>query len=239
MINYVNKISQRKAGLVAGVGLLLMTILAIFANFFVLESLVVEGDASTTAINIIGSIELFRFGIVSLLIVSILDIIVAWALYILLIPVNKSLSLLAAVFRLIYAGIFAASITYLFSTLELLSSSEYLSVFETNQLHAQAMININAFGNGWNIGIVFFGLHLLLLGYLIYKSGFIHKIIGILVMVASLGYIIDAFGSFLSPNYNLNIGMFTFVGELLFMFWLLFRSNKITIIDLDNDSLLS
>ena len=92
-------ISLRKAAIVAGFGLLIMSILAPFANFYVFPSLIVPGDGATTANNIMANELLFRSGICSFIIVIILDVVVAWALYVLLKPVNKSLSLLTAWFR--------------------------------------------------------------------------------------------------------------------------------------------
>lgn len=219
-------ISLRKAAIVAGIGLLIMAILAPFANFFVLQSLIVPGDAEATANNIIASERLFRISICSFLIVAILDVVVAWALYVLLKPVNKSLSLLSAWFRLVYAAIFGIALVNLFNVLQLLSGAKYLTVFEPDQLHAQVMLFINAFNNGWDIGLVIFGLHLFVLGYLVFKSGYFPRILGILVIVASLGYLIDSFGKFLLPNYNITIAMFTFIGEVLLIFWLLWRGIK-------------
>jgi hypothetical protein len=114
-------ISLRTAAVVAGLGLLMMAILAAFANFSVFQNLVVPGDAKTTADNIMASGGLFRIGICSFLVVAILDIVVAWALYVLLKPVNKSISLLAAWFRVVYAAIFAIALNNLFSALQLLT----------------------------------------------------------------------------------------------------------------------
>ncbi len=227
-MNITTKITQRQASLIAGIGLLVMTVFAIFGNFLAIENLIVPGDAATTANNILSSEGLFRLGICSLIIVAILDVVVAWALYIFLKPVNKNISLLAAIFRIVYAAIFAVTIANLFNVLELLSGDNYLTVFETEELYVQVMIHIASFRNGWDVGIIFFGIHLLILGYLVYKSGFIHKVLGILLVIASLGYLIDAFGVFLIPNYSLSIGMFTFIGELLLMFWLLVKGGKIT-----------
>jgi hypothetical protein len=107
-----------------------------------------------------------------------------------------------------------------------LNGADYLIVFEPNQLQALVMLSFNAFISGWDIGLVIFGLHLLVLGYLVFKSGYIPKVLGILLAVASLGYLIDSFGKILLPNYNLTIAMFTFVGELLLIFWLLWRGIK-------------
>ena len=219
-------ISIRKSVIVAGLGLLLMAILAPIANFGVFDTLIVPGDATTTANNIMASPGLFRTGIFVFLVVAILDVVVAWALYLLLKPVNKSLSLLAAWFRVVYAAILAISLSNLLIVLQLLNGDGYLQAFETNQLYAQVMLFLNAFTDGWNLGLVIFGLHLLVLGYLVFKSDYIPKILGILVIVAGLGYLIDNLGKLLSPNYNLTIAMFTFIGEVLLLFWLLWRGIK-------------
>ena len=103
-------VSPRTAAMVAGLGLLMMAILAPFANFYVLEKLVVANDAKATADNILASSELFRIGISYFLIVAVLDVIVAWTLHVLLEPVNQSLSLLAAWFRVVYAAMFAIAL---------------------------------------------------------------------------------------------------------------------------------
>lgn len=218
-------ITLRKASLVAGFGLLIMTIAAIFAEYFTRRSLIVVGDATATANNILAKETLFRTGIFAYLIV--MDIVVAWALYVFLKPVNKSLSLLAGWFRMVYATIFGISLFDLITVLNLLNGSDYLKVFGKNQLHAQAMLSLNAFSDGWTIGFVFFGLHLGLIGYLVLKSDYIPKYLGILLMIAGLGYLVDSLGKLLLPNYNVTIAMFTFIGELLLMFWLLIKGVKI------------
>lgn len=95
------------------------------------------GEAATTANNIIANEPLFRFGAASWLIVLLFDTVIAWALYVFLKPVNKSGSLLAALFRLVYVAIFASVLVNLFSALQLLSGVDYMTVFETGQLQAQ------------------------------------------------------------------------------------------------------
>jgi hypothetical protein len=227
MTNRITDISLRQAAIIAGVGLLAMAILAPFAEFFVRQSLIVPGDAATTANNIMANELLFRIAICVYLIVAILDIVVAWALYVFLKPANKSLSLLAAWFRVVYAGILAMVLINFVIALQLLSGADYLSAFETDQLHAQAMLFLNAFDYGWSIGLAIFGLHLLLLGYLVFKSSYVPKLLGILLIIAGLGYFIDSFGKLLSPNYDANIAMFTFIGEVLLIFWLLIKGARI------------
>jgi len=227
MTKRIADISLRKAAIVAGLGLLIMTIFALFADFFVFSSLIVPGDAATTANNIIANELLFRLGIVSLLIVAILDVVVAWALYVLLKPVHKSLSLLAAWFRVVYATIFGIALNNLFNVLLLLSGADYLTVFETAQLHAQVMLFLNAFSYGWAIGLIVFGFHLFILGYLVFKSDYIPRILGVLLIVAGLGYPVDYFGKLLFPNFDAAISLVVGWGELLFMFWLLLKGGKI------------
>ena len=227
MTNRTADISLRQAAIVAGVGLLLMAILAPFAEFFVRQGLIVAGDATATANNLMADEWLFRIAICIYLIVAILDVVVAWALYVFLKPANKSLSLLTAWFRVVYAAILAIILLNFIIALHLLSGADYLTVFETDQLHAQMMLFLNGFSYGWDIGLVIFGLHLLILGCLVFKAGYIPKVLGVLLMIAGLGYLIDSFGKLLSPNYDANIAMFTFIGEVLLIFWLLIRGTKI------------
>ena len=123
-------------------------------------------------------------------------------------------------------AIFVSALSQPLIVLQLLNGSEYLKAFETNQLHVQVLLSLNAFIDEWNMGLVIFGLHLLVLGYLAFKSGYIPKILGILVIIAGLGYLIDNLGKLLSPNYNVTIAMFTFIGEVLLIFWLLWKGIK-------------
>jgi hypothetical protein len=215
-------VSLRTAAIVAGLGLLLMSILAPIVQFNVFQSLVVPGDGKTTTDNILASIGIFRIGIVSFLIVAILDIIVAWALYILLKPANQSLSLLAAWFRVVYSAIFAVALVNLLSVLQLLPGAG-ISGFETA---SQVMLSLGAFQSGWDMGLVIFGLHLVVLGFLAFKSGYIPKWLGILLVIAGLGYMVDSIGKFLLPGYNVTISLYTFIGEPLFMIWLFWKGIK-------------
>ncbi len=234
MTNLLTDISQGKAAKVAGIGYLIIFVLGLFANFFIFGSLIVKGDAATTANNILANELLFRAGIVSWIIVLICDIVIAWALYIFLKPVNKSLSLLTAWFRLIYIAIFGITQLNLIFVLILFSGADYLSVFNTNQLQALALVFLNGHSYGFLIGLVFFGVHLFLISYLILKSGYIPKILGVLLILSALGYLIDSFANFLLPNYAdyqtiflLLVAVPGVVGELSFTLWLLFKGSKV------------
>ncbi len=203
-------VSERQAALITGIGLLVMTILAPFAQFFVLQDLIVPGDAQATAANLMASGGLFRSAILALLIVAILDVVVAWALHLLMGPVNASLSLLAALFRVVYAAIFAGALTHLMNA--------------GGGDPAQMMQSLEAFRHGWDIALVIFGLHLLLLGVLMFRSS--SRILGILVALSGVGYLVDSLGKILVPGYSFTISTFTFVGEAVLMVWLLWRGMR-------------
>src|SRR6185436_15742617 len=208
-------ISLRTAAIVAGVGLLLMAILSPIAYLNTFQSLVKFDDAALTAQNILNSMGEFRTCIILLFTVAILDIDVAWALYILLVPTNKNLSALAAWLRVIYAGIFIFAISKLYVALQVITPDG-----------TQAMSFLKAFQSIWDKGLILFGFYLLVLGYLAFKSGYIPKWLGVFLVLASVGYIVDGFGKILSPVYSLNIAQFTFVGEVLLIFWLLWKGFK-------------
>ena len=143
MTNRITDISPAKAARVAGIGYLIIFVLGIFANFFIFGGLLVRGDAAATANNIMANGLLFRGGMLSWLIVLICDIVIAWALYIFLKPVSKSLSLLTAWFRLVYVTIFGITQLNLLFVLLLLSGTDYLAVFDTNQLQASIIDHIS------------------------------------------------------------------------------------------------
>ncbi|MEJ2056012.1 MAG: DUF4386 domain-containing protein, partial [Calditrichaceae bacterium] len=120
---------------------------------------------------------------------------------------------------------------------QILNGEAYPKLLTENQLYAQALFLLTTFNNTWLIGLVFFGLHLLLLGYLIFKSGYISKLIGILLIIAGMVYLTDSFANFMMTNYSdyKNIFMAVVVipgviGELSLTFWLLFKGKKIPVI---------
>ena len=243
MTNQITDISQRKAAIVAGFAFLIMAIAAFFANFFVFSSLIVPGDAATTANNILASEGLFRSGIAGWLVLLITDVLVAWALYVFLKTVNKSLSLLTAWFRLVYTAIFGIAVLNFLIVLLLLGGAEYLTVFKTDQSHALVLLFINAFSIEWDFAAAFFGIHLALLGYLVYKSGYMPRIMGVLLIIAGIAYLIQSFGSFLLPDYenyeaisNMVVGMTNTIGELWLAFWLLLKGGKIPSVEHNNNT---
>jgi hypothetical protein len=201
--------TMRRASLTAGLGLALMTVLAAFGVFGATQSLVTPGDATRTAQDILNSPGLFRSGIACLIVVVILDVVVAAALMAVFTPVNRSLSIMAAWFRVAYSAVYLVAILQLVLALDLLSEPQ------------QALRAINGYSTIWLVGLVLFGVHLLLIGYLAYRSGFMPKVLGILLVVAGLGYITDGFVAVLVAGAMISVGQFTFVGEVALIFWLL------------------
>jgi len=206
MTNNIADISQRKAARVAGFGILIMMITAPI-SFLVLSILIVPGDAATTANNIKGNELLFCFAIVLSLIVLICDVVVALALYVVLKPVNKDLALLATFLYLMHNIMFTISLVFL-----CIEPIRYRSIF--------------LIGQGF-----FFATHLIVLGYLVFKSGYIPRILGVLLIIGgSLGFLLEGLTYFLFPYYvaiaypGLAVGS---IAIFYLMLWLLLKGAKI------------
>jgi hypothetical protein len=212
---------------VAGFLILIILVVGPFSLIYVPSTLIVPGDATATAENIRASESLFRLGIISQSVVFLTEIVLTVILYVLLRPVSRTLSLVAAFARLAMAVIQGINLLPYFTALLLLSGAGYLTVFEPDQLDALVLLFINAHQYGNYIWGVFFGLHLFVLGYLIFKSGYFPRILGVLVVFGSLGYLTDSFGNFLYPNYDeifgWVVGVTAVIGELPFFLWLLFK----------------
>ena len=206
MTNRITDISQRKAARVAGFGILIMMIVSPLA-FLVLSNLIVPGNAAATANNIKANEWLFRFAIALSLIVIICDVVVALALYVLIKPVNKDLALLATFLYLMHCIIYAISLVFLF-----IEPIRYRSIFLIGQ------------GFLWSS-------HLIVLGYLVFKSGYIPRILGVLLIIGgSLGFLLEGLTYFLFPNYvwvaypGIAVGT---IALLYLMLWLLLKADKI------------
>ncbi|MCL4302557.1 MAG: DUF4386 family protein [Anaerolineae bacterium] len=234
MTNRIINTSPQQTARVAGVLYLIIIVAGIFAEFFVRQSLIVPGDAAATANNIVASEGLFRAGIAGDLVMIMSDVALALVFYVLLKPVSNSLSLLAAFFRLAQAAILGINLLNLFFVLQLVSGAGYLAVFGADQLHALVLLFLKGHSLGYAIGLVLFGLSLFVLGYLVFKSGYLPRILGVLLIVAASGYLIDSFASFLLPTYDNYEAVFAlvvflpaFIGELSMCLWLLLKGVKI------------
>ena len=196
--------SIRRAGVTAGVGILLIAALAGFGKFVAVDGLVTSGDAARTATDILASEGLFRLGVAALSVVVALDVAVAWALYHVFSPVSTGISLLAAWFRLVYAGVLLVAVSHLIEVLRLL-------------------------GDDFGAGLLLFGLHLLIVGCLAYRSGYVPRVLGVLLAVAGLGYVVDSIGAILFQGSWTDVSSFTFIGEFLLALWLVVRGRRLTV----------
>jgi hypothetical protein len=212
--------SPRLKARIAGAFYLLTIPTAILAELFVRGQVVVSGNAAATATNILAHEPLFRLGFASDLIATACYIAVTALFYGLFKPVNRSLSLLAAFFSLVGCAIGAFSCLFHLAPLVVLGGAPYLSVFKLEQLQALALMFLKLRAQASNIGIVFFGFYCLLIGYLVFRSTFLPRILGVLMALAGLGWLTflsPPLANYLSP-YNLAPGL---LGEGSLTLWLL------------------
>lgn len=206
--------TSRTASLIAGISLAVMAVVAGVANFGVLGALVVPGDASATAGKIAASETLFRVGIALFVVIVVLDVIVAAALRSVFASVNSAVSSTAAWFRVAYAAVFLVAIAQLALALTALDQPE------------AALASVTAFTTIWDFALIIFGAHLLLVGYLALRSGFVPRVFGILLLIAGVGYLVDGFMSVLVAQPPFSLATFTFVGEVALIFWLLIAGGR-------------
>jgi hypothetical protein len=216
--------SLKKTARIAGLLILIMAPFALFSMMGA-TNLTVPGDAATTANNIVASEGLFRLAIVSDSVVFLLEIPIVVLLYVLLKRVNKTLSLVAASSRLAMTVIQGINLLNRFTALALLSGAGYLTAFEPDQLHALVLLFLNAYDYVVLIWGLFFALHLFFLGYLVYQSGYIPRILGVVLVLASVAYLVQSWGNALFPEYEAvfaTIGFLSII-ELAFPFWLVIK----------------
>lgn len=214
---------------IAGFVYLMNIITGIFAQG-VRSTLIVPGDAGATANNIVTSEWLFRIGFVSDLIMVTFYLFMGLAFYVLLKPVNRSIALLMLLLNLAGVPILGINMLNQFATLLLMSSADYLSVFSAAQLQALGMLFFDMHEYGYTIAAISYGAYLVPLGYLVFKSGYFPRMLGILLMIAGVGQLIPLFQTFLLPNYAVisypGLAVAT-IAEFSFCLWLLIKGVKI------------
>ncbi len=222
--------SIQKTARFAGLLYLLITVAAIVAHIYMPSQLIVPNDAATTVENIQNSQVFFRIGGVgSELIILLSEVILSIVLYVIFKPVSKSISLLATVSRLIMTTVHGMNLINYFFVITLLGGAGYLSAFSAEQIQSLTMLFLDAHSFGFTIGIAFLVIHVLLLGYLIIKSGYIPKLFGVLFLAAGVGYLFDSFALLLSPSYTTTPGIIAAVisiSEIAFPIWLLIKGVK-------------
>jgi len=196
----------------------------VFADVIGRSKLIVFGDAATTAQNIMASEWQFRIGFMGDLLAAVLFLLAAWALYVLLKPVNKNLALLFLLLNLGGVVVQSSSDLFLLASQMLLSGADYLQVFQANQLQALAMFFLYLYKNGFMIAQLFYGAWLFPLGYLVFKSGFLPRILGIILMIHSVFWLMTFLQFFLFPSFDAIIYIsypLGFIAEFGLSLWLL------------------
>ncbi len=236
MRDLIADFSQHKAATVLRFLYPLFFIVGIFSMMYASDSLIVPGDAATTANNIMANELLFRMGIAGTLVVQIIHILVALALYGLFKSVNKNHALLMVIFALVGVPIAMFNELNKVAALILLKGADSLTAFTADQLQAQMMffLDLNRLGN-LSISAIFWGLWLLPLGYLVYKSGYFPRFIGVLLVMGGFGFaLVDPLSHLLLSDYASYeailmplVALLVTPGELLLMGWLVFRGAKL------------
>jgi hypothetical protein len=217
--------TNRKIALITGISILVMAVIAGFAYSFALKKIYTLNDAFTTLSNLKDSILLFRVMIFSYVVILILDVLVAWGLYVFFKEENEPMSLLSSWFRLIYAAVLGVSLSGLSSVLPL--SNGVL------QDGSSVMISFQAFLDVWSWGLIIFGCHLFVLGLVVFRAVSVPKVFGILILIASVCYIVTNIFNQIVPNYSqykdavdMILGLPMAFGELGLAIWLLFKGGK-------------
>lgn len=221
--------SLSKAALIAGLSVLVMALTVPVVEFYIFPTLIDFKDAEKTTANISNNLTWFSTAIFIHLITIFCDVTVAWALYLFLKPVHKSLSLLTAWFRLVYTAFNVAALLNLVQVLSLLRTTESFKSMGPGQVSDLVMFYLRSFNLEWRFGLVFFGVYLALLGSLVLRAVYIPKIIGIFLLIAAVGYLVDDVKYFFWPDLDTGFLWFTFFGELVFMVWLLVKGTRISL----------
>lgn len=214
----IEGITLRQAAIITGLAYLLNPT-AYAENLY--HKLVIAGHVDQTIANIGAHSGLFSTVILFYLVNFVGDIVIAWALYVLLAPVNRALSLLASWFQLVYAAAGFSAALNLTTVSRLILDPNYPAVLQGAQLQAQVATLLDSFRYGWSFSLILFGIHLILVGWLIVRSRYIPWIIGVIIGIDGIGWLITELQPYLFPSVNVDWLFFTFFGELIFMVWLL------------------
>jgi hypothetical protein len=206
---------------------LVLIVAGVIGELFVRGTLIVPGDAMATANNIMASKSLWRIGIAGDLIMHVCDVPVMLVLYVLLRPVNRNLALLAVLFNLVQTAVLVANKLNLLVPLFLLGSQDYLTALAPGQRQALAYVFLKTHDYGFGIGLIFFGFVCLVEGYLIFKSGYLPGILGVLMQIAGVCYLTNSFALLLAPSFAAQLFPLilvpAFIAETSLGLWLLVK----------------
>ena len=227
MTDHTVNSSPKLCARIGGALYLIIIVIGLFGEAFVRDRLIVSGDAAATAANIMSHESLWRFHIAAELFLLICAVALLLILYALLRPVSRDLALLAVFINLVSIGIEAATTMYLLQALFPLGNAGYLKAFTREQLYAMASLSLKSHGYGFSVSLLFFGCFCLIVGYLIFRSGYLPKTIGVLMQIAGLSYLTNSFALILAPAFANRlfpaILLPAFVGEASLCLWLLVK----------------
>jgi Domain of unknown function (DUF4386) len=209
---------------IAGILFLLSFIAGGFGEAYVPSKLMVSADAMATAQNLRALDSLFRMGFASYLVEAVCDVALSLIFYVLLRPVRKDLALLAAFFGLVGTAVFGVAELALFTASHLVGGADYLKTFTPEQLDTLALLSLKLFGYGGGLFLVFSGVAWTLRGYLIFRSGYLPRILGVLLALGGLAFVARNFALVLAPAYaSGGILLLMLPGGLSLTVWLLTR----------------
>lgn len=217
---------------IGGVLYLIIIIIGTLGEAAVRNTLIVSGDATATAERIRALEFLWRVGIAGELFLLICAVALTLIFYVLLRPVSRNLALLAVFFNLVSIALEGAASLHLMETLFPLGNANLLKVFDPKQLDALAYLSIRSHEYGFGVSLIFFGCVCLVVGYLIYRSGYLPKTVGVLMQIAGLSYLTNSFALILSPSLAHRlypaILLPALVGEASLCLWLLAKGVNVS-----------
>jgi hypothetical protein len=220
--------STEKTARMAGAFYLLFLVTQILAGS-VRSRLVVYGGPAESASNILASTSLYRIGVVSDVLSAVFFLLAAWALYVLLKPVDRHIALLFLLLNLGGVAVQCTSLLFQFAALSVLSGTGYMEASQADQVQTLAMTFLDLHKNGFMLAQIFYGAWLFPLGYLVMMSHFLPRFLGILLIADFFGILIAFFQRFLFPGYELFTypGLIvSFIAEFSLCFWLLIKGVK-------------
>jgi len=209
---------------IGGVLYLIIIALGLFGETFIRDRLIVSGDPTATAANIASMEPLWRFGIAAEFLLLLCAVTLTWIFYVLLRPVSADLALLAVFFNLVSMTLEAVIQLNFVAALFPLGKAAYLKVFTPEQLSVMTQLSARLYSYGFGFSLIFFAGYCLVMGYLIFRSGYLPRALGVLLQIAGLCYLTNSFALLLAPNFESRVFPAilapAFIGELSLALWL-------------------
>ncbi|WLR51125.1 DUF4386 domain-containing protein [Bacillus tianshenii] len=224
--------TQQKAAIISGAALLIMTVSAFFSYGYVHSSIVINGDGLTTLKNIQASGSLFKLEIIGWIVIIMMDLLVAWGFYIFLKPFQRKHALIVGLLRLLYTAMLGIAVSHLVIVNNTVAKASFGE--PVDRAASQIMLSFASFESIWSMGLIIFGLHLIITGFVACKSNQVPKLISRLVVVAGFSYTLVHVMYQLIPQLDRLTGILEtiliipmFFGELGFGIWLLAKGRKL------------